>query len=212
MATRRARFARGWLAAVATGALIAAASVLGLAAPAQAHDWLVSSVPQNGSVLTELPTQFSVTTNEVLLDLGGKSKGFAMRIQGPDGLYYGDGCVAVRGPAISTDAALGGAGKYTIDWQLISTDGHSASGALTFTWQPASSNAPVSTGAKNPPDCHGTTAAGTPAATAAAPSTTSKASLADILWIGGAIVFVGLAILITLLVLSRGNRNRKAET
>ena len=103
-----------------------------LAGPAQAHDWLVSSEPANGAVLTTLPDQFSVTANEPLLDLGGESGGFAMLVIGPDGLYYGDGCVSIQDATMSTDAALGPAGAYTLDWQLVSTDSHSVSEKIPF--------------------------------------------------------------------------------
>jgi hypothetical protein len=41
------------------------------AAPAAAHNYLVSSSPEDGAVVTEQPGAFSVTTNDALLDLDG---------------------------------------------------------------------------------------------------------------------------------------------
>lgn len=187
------------------GLLVAAAATLGLATPAGAHNYVISTVPKAGSVLTELPKQFSVTTNDTLLNLGGNGHGFALRIRDADGLYYGDGCVKVEGPSISTDAAIGKPGEYTMLWQLISTDGHTISDEIPFTWRPASETTTPSTGAKVPPDCHGTQPAGSSQATAApaTPKASSSIPIGDVLWIGAAIVLVGLAVLISLLVAGR---------
>ena len=215
------------------GALVVAGSVLGLAAPALAHNYEISSVPENGAVVTTLPKEFSITTNDVLLNLGGKGRGFAMEVRGPDGLYYGDGCVEVKGPSILTNAAVGGPGTYTIRWQLISTDGHGLSGTQKFTWQPAtdttasqsasaspdasaSPSAPVSTGSATPPDCHGTqsgSASAAPDLSGPPDARNSEVPLNDVLWIGGAIVLVGLAGVVTLLVVTRGKKkgSRPAE-
>jgi copper resistance protein C len=193
------------LARVLLGAAVAAAAVLAVGAPAQAHNYVVSTIPEDGAVLTELPAQFSVTTNDNLLNLGGNGHGFVMQIRGADGAYYGDGCVTVSGPAMSTDAALGEPGDYTIVWQLVSTDGHSASGEVSFTWQPTAANEVASAGSKTPPDCHGTQTANS-SGTAEAPASPPVAAavpLDNVLWIGGAIVLVGLAVLVTLLVLGR---------
>ena len=49
--------------ATALGGLVVAAAVLGFAAPAQAHNYLVSSTPTEGSSLTEPPAEFCETAN-----------------------------------------------------------------------------------------------------------------------------------------------------
>ena len=202
-----------WLLAVAAVAVLSTVVVGG---PAQAHDSLVSSEPANGAVLTTLPDQFSVTANEPLLDLGGESRGFAMLLRGPDGLYYGNGCVSIQGATLSTDAALGPAGAYTLDWQLISTDSHSVSGEIGFTWQPTSA-APVSKGSTTPPTCasastspgEGTPTQSAPAAAVPAepatptPDRDAVITASDALWIGGGIGLAGIAALVTILVLTR---------
>lgn len=207
------------------GILVVAGSVLGLAAPALAHNYEVSSIPENGAVVTTLPKQFSITTNDVLLNLGGKGRGFAMEVRGPDGLYYGNGCVQISGPSMSMDAAVGGPGVYTILWQLVSTDGHSVSGTQQFTWKPADTptnqgvsatpNATAGPGSATPPDCHGTQPVTTPTAPAPTgpPDTRdSEVPLNDVLWIGGAIVLVGLAAVVTLLIVSGGSKKKGNKT
>ena len=97
------RFIRG----VALGALLAGAGVFAVAGPAQAHNYVVSTIPASGSVLTQLPEQFSVTTNDNLLNLAGEGNGFVMQIRDAGGAYYGDGCVTVQGATMSAVAALG---------------------------------------------------------------------------------------------------------
>ena len=184
---------------IALGALVVVAAVLGVAAPAQAHNYLVSSTPAEGETLTELPAEFSVTTNGALLSIDGSVNGFALEVKGPDGLYYGDGCVTVEGATLSEAAALGPAGDYTMLWQLISTDGHSVSGEIGFTWAPAE-GAVVSQGTATAGTCGNGTAA--PVASDP-PVTRSNADLGDVLWIGGAIAAILVAALVTFLVVTR---------
>ncbi|MCU1557027.1 MAG: copper resistance protein CopC [Microbacteriaceae bacterium] len=201
MANRARRF--GYL---AFAAFVATAAVLGLAAPAQAHNYLVSSTPAAGSVLTELPAEFSVTTNDLLLDINGNGTGFALQIRDERGLYYGDGCVTVAGPGISTTAALGAPGRYTVIWQVISTDGHTVSDQFDFTWRPSAASAKVSTGSRTAPDCHGTLAPNSSAQPGSSSPTTRSVTadtLSTVLWIGGAVLAVGIAVVVTLLVTSR---------
>src|SRR5690554_5466691 len=119
---------------LATAALVAA-PVFGVAPPAHAHNYLVSSTPEEGSTVTELPPVFEVTTNDDLLELGDDGA-FAIEVRDAAGLYYGDGCLEVTGPSLAMGATLGDAGDYTMTWQVVSADGHTVSGELAFTWQP----------------------------------------------------------------------------
>jgi methionine-rich copper-binding protein CopC len=195
------RFARG----VALGALLVAGGVFAVAAPAQAHNYVLATIPASGSVLTQLPEQFSVTTNDNLLNLAGQGNGFVLQIRDAGGAYYGDGCVTVQGATMSATAALGKPGDYTIAWQLISTDGHTVADNISFTWQPDANQPAPSASSATPPDCHGTHSAATSAQTTqpSAPPTASAVPLGNVLWIGGAILVVGLAAGTTLLVATR---------
>ena len=184
---------------IALGALVVGVAVLGLAAPAQAHNYLVASTPSAGETLTELPAEFSVTTNEALLSLDGSVSGFALEVRGDDGLYYGDGCVRVDGATLSESAALGPAGDYTMLWQLISADGHTVSGEIDFSWAPAE-GAVLSAGTSTPGTCGN--AGGAPV-TSAPQEARGNADLADVLWVGGAIGAVLVAALVTFLVVTR---------
>lgn len=197
------------LAAVTVGAV-------GQVPTASAHNYLVSSTPEAGSVLTSLPPEFVITTNDVLLDFGGENTGSAgaLEVQGPDGLFYGDGCVTVSGPSISTAAALGPAGDYTVIWRVVSTDGHPVSNQFAFTWQPdaaqvasaGSAAAPVcptandAAGAADGDDSTGTTSGDSNAASAASSDDEFFSVLA---WGGGALAAVVVAVTVTLLALRR---------
>lgn len=132
---------------------LAAAGLLALVAtPASAHNVVVSTTPENGGVLTELPERFDVTTNDQLLVIGDSTNAFVMQIRDAAGLYYGDGCVTVEGVAAYTAAELGEAGDYTLAWQLVSADGHTISGEAGFTWQPGP-DAELAQGWDTPPVC-----------------------------------------------------------
>lgn len=203
--TITARRATRWVVgfALVVGTFVVAGSVFGAAAPAQAHNYLISSTPTVGGTLTTLPAQFEVTTNGPLLTLGGSTSGFALEIRDAAGLYYGDGCVTVSGPSVLATAALGAPGNYTIIWQVVSTDGHPVSDEFPFTWAPIG-NQPVSVGSSTLPDCHGTANLTAPQASAA-PSVNreSKANLGDVLWIAGTIGAIAVAALLTILLLGR---------
>lgn len=141
------------LAALGTVA-VALGIVLGAAAPAAAHNYVVSSTPAEGETLTEVPAAFVITTNDILLDLTGEAAGFGMVISDANGGFYGDGCVTVDGRSMSTAAALGAAGDYTLTFQLVSADGHTLSDTITFRYEPAS-EATASPALDSAPQCPG---------------------------------------------------------
>lgn len=179
------------------------------ATSASAHNYLVSSTPADGETLTALPEEFVITTNDDLLALGSDAGGFALQVQDAEGLFYGDGCVAVAGPSMTAAAALGAPGSYLLTWQVVSIDGHTVSGQIPFTWTPdditestvGSATAPVcGEAAQEQPEPDATDEPIAPA-----PDTAEEdAPVAnDLLWIGGAVVAVVIAAAATMLVLSR---------
>ncbi|MDO9591555.1 MAG: copper resistance protein CopC [Microcella sp.] len=149
------------LAPFAVASALAASLVVGLVAPASAHNSVVSSTPEQDEVVTVLPDTWQLTTNEDMLDLGGQGAGFALLIADDAGLFYGDGCVTVQGASMTTPAALGNPGLYSMVYQAISADGHTLSGELTFTWQPDESVEPH-LGLAEPPVCGETASAPAP--------------------------------------------------
>jgi hypothetical protein len=167
------------------------ALVVGPALPASAHNYVVSTTPGEGETLTEVPEFFVVTTSEALLDVGGEGAGFAIQVTDEAGLYYGDGCVDVGGPSLSTRGALGKAGEYTMAFQYVSADGHTLSDTFEFRYEPAS-GAEASAGSPAAPECGATSSTTSRGEeTAAAPVDESQAVLGAAALIGVAVVLLG---------------------
>jgi copper resistance protein C len=196
--------------ALAIGGILVAASVLGLAGPAFAHNFLVSSDPSAGQVLTKLPSRFIITTNEGLLDLSGHGAGFAFDVEDSHHKFYGDGCVTVTGPSMTIKPVIGPPGKYTVIWQIVSADGHIVSNEYTFTWKPSGAFTPA-VGASHPQDCGGKSGGDAPPDPHLGTDAFAKptANLGLVLGIGGGVV--GLGIILTLVLLLAG-RKRGLDT
>jgi methionine-rich copper-binding protein CopC len=201
---------------------IALSALVGVA-PAQAHNAFVSSTPAAGSVVTEQPGTFVITTSDALLDSGPDSPRTFLQVRGPGAaeLYYGDGCATVDGASVTMPVQLGEAGEYTVAWGVVSADGHPITSAdpgasdITFTWQPADGQE-LGAGFAAPPTCGTTPAASeapVPDETDAAPvaptdtSTEAPSAEADdasdaaaaILWIGiglGILIVAGIVVLV----------------
>lgn len=191
-------------------ALVSAGAIVGISSPAQAHNYLVSSTPSEGEVLTELPPQFQITTNDALLSNGT----FALQVTDAAGLYYGDGCGVIEGPSLSMAAALGEPGAYTLTWEAVSADAHIISGQIPFSWQPAQAVDP-SVGSTTPPVC-GQSAEPAPEENSPAPSapgdhvsgsTEDPAGAGgdgtELLWLLGAGGAVAAAVVVTIVAIRR---------
>jgi copper resistance protein C len=189
------------------GGIVVAASVLGMASPAFAHNFLVSSTPSAGQTLTKLPARFIITTNEGLLDLSGHGAGFAFDVEDAHHRFYGDGCVSVSGPSMSIASVIGAAGKYTVIWQIVSADGHIVSNHYTFAWAPGGSFTPA-VGSSHPQDCGGKSGGTAPPDPNLGIDTTKQptANLGLVLGIGGGVV--GLGIILTLVILLAGRKKK----
>jgi methionine-rich copper-binding protein CopC len=187
------------LRAIAVGAA-AAALVLSAAAPASAHSQLVGSTPSEGETLTELPAEFSVTMNERLLADAGLSA-FALRVRDADGLYYGDGCLQVVDDTMTTAAAIGAAGDYVLEWQVVSADGHPVGGEIPFSW----TGEATAEGSAAPPSCGAEALPQDEPGTASGHHDTEPAEipLGDIVWIVAAVLVVAIAVTVALIATRR---------
>jgi copper resistance protein C len=192
---RRASARRAALLVAASAALIALPAM-----PAWAHNYLVATTPAEGAVVTEQPGTISLETNDELLDVGD---GSAIRVQGPDERYYGDGCTEVVGATAEARAELGTPGEYTVTWQVVSTDGHPISGTWTFQWQPAE-GVELAEGSADPVACGGDAVVSTPGEQTEESTDAPAASVPlDALWIGGGVLAAAVAGLATWLVVRR---------
>jgi len=164
----RARTLRALGAIVALGG-IGGVLLAGLGpAPAQAHNYIVSTNPAADSTVTEQPGTISITTNDALLVVEG-GQADVLQVSGPGG-YYGDGCTTVDGPSASMSTQLGEPGLYTVVWQVVSTDGHPVSGQFSFTWQP-SEGQELATASAEPPVCGQAVPDGSPDSPSSPPAT-----------------------------------------
>ena len=196
---------RGHAVLLAVG--IAVIATLAVAGPASAHNQVVSSTPSPGGTLTELPATFGLTTNLPLLDIGGQGRGFALEIRDGAGKFYENGCVSITDASMSTPARLGAAGAYTMIYQLVSADGHTVSGEIPFTWAPSES-VTVSKGSAAPATCPGSTvkAQAPSGGTGSDALRNSTIPLEDVLWIGGVLLAVAVAVIVTLVIVTRRRR------
>jgi len=179
---------------------VAAGLVLAVAAPAAAHNWVVSTTPADGQVLTELPDAWEVVTNENLLDVGD-TEVFGLWARDADGLFYGDGCVEVSGARMSAVPAIGAAGAYTLVYSFVSADGHPLTGEVPFEWAPAAGFEAAS-GSVSAAACGEQSAEepgdGRPAEAAGIPG--------DVWWILAAVLAVAVAIALTVVLARRRPR------
>lgn len=157
--------------------LIAAAAAVILL---PAHASVVGSTPGNGDVVVEQPGTFSVVMNEEILAIEGAAGANVMQLTDADGLFYGDGCIAVAGDTIAMDAQLGAAGDYTLTYQLVSADGHAVDGTVPFAFEPAAGTASATGSATAPvcgesaPTSSSPAAEGTDSAASSAPEATAS--------------------------------------
>ena len=176
--------------------------MLAVASPAAAHNYIVSSTPAEDEVLTELPAAWELVTNESLLYVGNDEV-FGLLARDADGLYYGDGCVDVSGARMSSAPAIGEPGEYTLVFSFISADGHPLTGEIPFEWAPTGEVA-ADVGSAEVPRCGGVAEEPQPAPDAEA----GVGIPSDLLWIGGAVLAVALAVVVALALGRRGSRAR----
>jgi methionine-rich copper-binding protein CopC len=149
-------------AALALGLTVALATLT--AAPASAHDRILSSDPADGAQLATPPTAITLTFNTEPLPVEPQ-----VVVSDSAGTVVTQGAPTIEGStatlALDPAVALGG-DTYTVAWRVVSSDGHPIEGTFTFTVA-AQPEAPVS---EEP-----TTEDATPEETAAEDATTDAA-------------------------------------
>lgn len=114
------------------GVAVAVAAVFAVAAPASAHDELVSSSPASGEQLTTAPEQVVLTFSNNLLELAGNS-GTAMSVVDASGDDWVSGDPVVSADTVTVPLKSGMPnGDFTVTWQVVSSDGHPTSGEYAF--------------------------------------------------------------------------------
>lgn len=202
---RRALAGAGSLAlALALG--LGAAGVVGAAAPASAHNVVVGTSPAAGSTVTEPPDSVDVTFDDVVLDLSAEGSSTVITVTDADGTDYATGCPTMQDRTVSVPVALGEGGEYTVDWRIVSADGHPTSGEFSFTYEPPA-GAEAAAPAADASPCAPAGAAGEGEAAGAAAGTADAGDTAGgdaselvvVLGIaGGVVVIAGAAVLVAL--------------
>jgi hypothetical protein len=134
------------------GLLAAVALALAPAAAASAHDYLVESSPASGAVQTDPLTQVVLTFNDRVLDLSGNGSSALTQVTDASGRHFETGCPTILDRTVTAPVALGAAGAYTVQWQIVSADGHTASGTYSFEYRPGAGASPAS-GSASAPAC-----------------------------------------------------------
>ncbi|MEU0520666.1 copper resistance CopC family protein [Streptosporangium sp. NPDC006007] len=173
--------------------LFAGAALLGVVTPAQAHNVLIGSDPEDGARLAAGPERITLTFDQSV------RRGFAqISVTGPGGTRWEDGGTAVDGARVSVGVRpLGPAGQYVAGYRILSSDGHPVAGKVTFTLTAAGTGTAAQPAA---------TAGATPATASQAPGLSAQAAEAAqnggagmaVLWIVGALVVLGGATVVAL--------------
>ncbi|UYK38932.1 copper resistance CopC family protein [Microbacterium terricola] len=133
----RSRRALGAIAA----ALIAGSAVLFSAAPASAHDELLSTDPADGSTAAAMPEQITFTFSANISPDDGATE-IAATDAGGTSVLAGD--PVVQDNTVTQPLAAGGSGEITVLWKVVSSDGHPISGEFAFTVEAAEPTASAS--------------------------------------------------------------------
>jgi methionine-rich copper-binding protein CopC len=194
-----------FLATAAAAALLTAGG-LAIAAPASAHDELVSTDPAADSTVDALPAELTLTFSEAIDATEGASE-----VQVTDAA----GTTLSAVPPTSQDNVLTqplegtASGIVTVLWKVVSSDGHPVSGEFSFTvTEPvAPTPTPSETAAPTPTPEETEVATPSPSASPEAEDGSSDAWP----WIIGGIVLVALAGGVAYLLVSRARQKRELE-
>lgn len=114
---------------VAVFVLVAGMSLL-QAGAAAAHAGVTASFPEQGDQRSDSPGYVELTFNEEI-----SPDNAYVAVVGPDGNFWQRGDVTVDGTkaSIAVMNPLGPAGEYTINYRVVSADGHPVEGQRVFT-------------------------------------------------------------------------------
>ena len=105
--------------------------ILGNLSPAFGHSSLVSATPAQDAVLTEFPTEISLTFNESLLEIGDENPN-KVEVRNSMGDLLSSKTV-VKESTITAPLQITGNDKYEVSYRVVSQDGHVITGEYSFT-------------------------------------------------------------------------------
>jgi methionine-rich copper-binding protein CopC len=192
------------------GLVLALIALVWTAAPASAHDELLSSDPAAGTTVDELPAAITLSFSAELLSDGSST---VVQVTDAAGSALVDGAPIVDGAVVTQPLTSGSAGTVSVAWRVVSSDGHPISGEFSFE---AASAAPAPTPTSEPTASASATSA--PTTTAAAPTesstpapteTTESGTIDALPWVIGAVILVVVIALVVWLLAARARQQRK---
>jgi copper resistance protein C len=119
---------RGVLAALATAAALTLVLLGTGMHVARAHDEVVATTPARDAVVAASPQRV-----ELQLTRPAQALGTRVLVSGPDGAPVSQGPAELAGTTVAQPLAADlPSGRYTVEWQVTSADGHPISGTSTF--------------------------------------------------------------------------------
>lgn len=183
---------------IALTALLLTVGSLATATPASAHDELVSTDPESGSTVETMPEELVLTFSGILSTEDGATE---LAVTDADGASLADGDPEVVETTVTQPLAGEATGPITVQWKVVSSDGHPISGEFSFDVA-APDPTPTPTPTASSPAA-APTATETPTATpSASPETPAEAS-STVPWIVGGIVALAVIAAVVYLVASR---------
>ncbi|GAA1938425.1 hypothetical protein GCM10009775_33210 [Microbacterium aoyamense] len=130
--------------AMLTAVLLGASFALATAAPADAHDELVSTFPTADSTVDSSPAEITLTFSAAL---NSDPATMVIEVIGPDGANYTTDPPSVDDEIFVTQHLLDEApnGLFTVRWKVVSSDGHPISGEYSYTVAATIAPAPAPT-------------------------------------------------------------------
>ncbi len=107
---------------------------LGVAGQASAHAHLKTSLPADKSTVASAPSAVTMTFTESL-----NLKFSGIKLIGPEkaAVKTGDASLSDEDKGLTVPVAGPlAAGPYTVEWHVLSSDGHKTSGSFSFTVKP----------------------------------------------------------------------------
>lgn len=110
--------------------LVVSAAVAFVSAPtALAHDSVEGTTPADGSTVATVPDKVQLTFNEPPIRIGSEIK-----ITDSSGANWAVGGVDILDKAVTQSLRPGApAGRYTVQWRVVSADSHPIEGTFSFT-------------------------------------------------------------------------------
>jgi methionine-rich copper-binding protein CopC len=147
---------------IGSAALLVMLGVFATAAPASAHDSLDSSrtTPAPESTVATMPDEITLAFSAALLTMSPQDT--VVDVLSPSGTDVSEGDAVVDGAMVhQTIGDVTEPGAYTVNWHVVSSDGHPTEGTYTFTVESASAEsgagavAPENDEAATPPPAKG---------------------------------------------------------